>query len=170
MANASTASTDSTIDAIATAKQQIIELRMRYAQATDLIAVGGADGLAEGRSIYREIYTSDATISADGIDPVTGPDAWTKIVDDALESFSATQHHIGSPVIHSLVLPDAQGKGGEAQLSSYLQAWHSTEDNSLYMYLGTYHDRCVYSLEHGWQIAKMHLAKTADEQRTITPR
>ena len=64
-------------DAIATAKQQIIELRMRYAQATDQIGSGGAEGLAQGRATYREIYTKDATIGADGIDPVTGPDAWT---------------------------------------------------------------------------------------------
>lgn len=167
MANATTQQQD---DAIATAKQQIIELRMRYAQATDLIGSGGAQGLAEGRATYRQIYTSDASVGADGIDAVKGPDAWTEVVKDALESFVATQHHIGSPLIHSLTLPDVEGKGGKATLSSYLQAWHSTAENSLYMYLGTYHDECVYSPEHGWQIAKMHLAKTADEQRDITPR
>jgi len=170
MASATTQKRQDQDDAIATAKQQIIELRMRYAQATDQIASGGVEGLAQGRATYREIYTSDATIGADGIDPVTGPDAWTKIVQDALESYVATQHHIGSPLIHSLTLPDAQGKGGMATLSSYLQAWHSTADNSLYMFLGTYHDHCVYSNDHGWQISEMRLTKTADEVRDVTPR
>ena len=135
-----------------------------------MIASGGAEGLAQGRATYREIYTSDATIAADGIDPVVGPDAWTKVVEDALESYVATQHHIGSPLIHSLTLPDAQGKGGVATLSSYLQAWHSTADNNLYMFLGTYHDHCVYSKEQGWQISEMRLTRTADEQRKVTPR
>ena len=170
MSNAGSAANENKIDAMTTAKQQIIELRMRYAQATDAIASGKEAGINAGRETYQQIYTSDASISADGIKAVTGPEAWVKVVSDALESFVATQHHIGSPLVHSITLPDAAGKGGEAQLSSYLQAWHSSADNTLYMYFGTYHDTCVYSLEHGWQIAKMHLEKTADEQRTITPR
>jgi len=157
-------------DAIATAKQQIIELRMRYAQATDQIGSGGAPGFTAGRETYRQIYTADASIGADGIDPVKGPDEWADVVKDALDKFVATQHHIGSPLIHSLTLPDSAGQGGTATLASYLQAWHSTAENSLYMYIGTYNDECVYSPQNGWQIARMHLTNTADEERIITPR
>jgi len=156
--------------AIATAKQEVIELRMRYTQATDLIGTGRPEAVAAGREIYQQIYTADARIGADGIDQVSGPEAWGDIVEDALESYTATQHLVGSALVTSLTLPDAAGQGGTAELQSYLQGWHSTANNSLYMYIGTYRDRCVYSNELGWQIAHMHLSKTADEIRDITPR
>lgn len=155
---------------IAIAKQEIIELRMLYARATDLVASATQSDADAGREIYHRIYTSDAKISASGIDPVIGPDAWFDVVKDALESYNATQHLVGSPVVHELKLPDAQGADGHARLASYLQAWHSTPKNSLYMFVGTYNDRCVYSSDRGWQIAEMHLEKTADELRDFTPR
>ena len=156
--------------AIASAKQEIIELRSLYAYATDLIASSDTGHQAKGREIYHRIYTPDAQISAQGIDPVVGPDAWVKVVADALESYDATQHLVGSPLVHQLQLPDEQGNGGKAEVTAYLQAWHSTPENSLYMFVGTYHDRCVYSPKNGWQIAAMRLQKTADELRDFTPR
>ena len=156
--------------AVASAKQEIIELRSLYAHATDLIASSDSGHQAKGREIYQRIYTPDARISAQGVDPVTGPDAWAKFVAAALETFDATQHLVGSPLVHQLQLPDEQGNGGAAEVTSYLQAWHSTPDNSLFMFVGTYHDRCVYSPDQGWQIAAMHLQKTADEWRRFTPR
>ena len=156
--------------ATAIAKVEITELRMLYARATDLIGLGTAAAISEGRAIYHRIYTPEATIAARGIDPVTGPDAWVDVVAEALEPYDATQHLVGSPLVHELTLPDERGAGGHAKLSSYLQAWHSTPKNSLYLFVGTYHDTCVYSQDQGWQIAEMNLEKTADELRDFTPR
>lgn len=154
----------------AIAKQEIIELRNLYARATDAIGRNTPEGIAEGRAIYHRIFTADATLGAAGIDPVTGPDAWVDVVEGALETYNGTQHLIGSHVVDIETLPDASGNNGAARMSSYLQAWHSTAENSLYMFIGTYHDTCIQSAERGWQIATMHLENTADEVRTITPR
>lgn len=156
--------------ATAIAKAEITELRNLYARATDAIGRNTPEGIAEGRAIYHRIFTADATIGAAGIDPVTGPDAWVDVVEGALEEYNGTQHLIGSHVVEVKSLPDADGNHGQASMSSYLQAWHSTAQNKLYMFIGTYHDSCVRSADNGWQIAEMHLENTADEVRTITPR
>lgn len=155
---------------IAVAKQEIIELRNLYAKATDAIGLNTPEGIAEGRTIYHRIFTPNATLGAAGIDPVKGPDAWVDVVEGALEEYNGTQHLVGSHVVDISVMPDANGNNGVASMSSYLQAWHSTAANKLYMFIGTYHDVCVHNAEHGWQIDSMHLENTADELRTITPR
>lgn len=152
------------------AKAQITELRNLYARATDAIGLTTPGGIAEGRAIYHRIFTTDATLGAAGIDPVTGPDAWVDVVEGALEEYNATQHLIGSHVVEITSLPDAKGDGGQATMTSYLQAWHSTPENRLYMFIGTYHDKCVSSAQHGWQIAHMNLTNTADEVRIVEPR
>lgn len=152
------------------AKQEIIELRMQYARATDLIGMTTKLSIEQGRAIYHQIFTPDAQVGADGIDPVIGPDAWVDIVESALGPYQATQHLIGTALVSAIVMPDANGKGGSAIMSSYLQAWHSTAENSLYMFMGTYHDTCVFSAEHGWQIKTMLLKKLADEIRDVVPR
>ncbi len=152
------------------AKAQITELRNLYARATDAIGRTTPEGIAEGRAIYHRIFTADATLGAAGIDPVTGPDAWVDVVEGALEEYDATQHLVGSHVVEVESLPDAAGNGGKATMTSYLQAWHSTPEHRLYMFIGTYHDTCVSSAQHGWQIAAMHLENTADEVRIISPR
>lgn len=156
--------------ATAIAKQEIVELRMQYARATDLIGLVTKESIAQGRAIYHRIFAADAQISAEGIDPVTGPDAWVQVVEDALGQYQATQHLIGTPLVSEIMLPDAQGAGGSAAMTSYLQAWHSTPENSLYMFMGTYHDTCIYSPDHGWQIQTMHLENVADEIRDVEPR
>jgi len=152
------------------AKTQIVELRNLYARATDAIGRTTPEGIAEGRAIYHRIFTPDATLAAAGIDPVTGPDAWVDIVEGALEEYNATQHLIGSHVVEIESLPDADGNNGKASMTSYLQAWHSTPENRLFMFIGTYHDTCVSRAQHGWQIATMKLENTADEVRTVSPR
>jgi len=154
----------------AIAKQEIVELRMLYARATDLIGTNSKDNVSKGREIYHRIFASNAKVSAEGIDPVHGPDAWVEIVEDALGTYDATQHLIGTPLIGEVTLPDANGKGGKATMTSYLQAWHSTPEHSLYMFMGTYHDTVEYTAENGWQITAMHLENVADEVRDVEPR
>jgi hypothetical protein len=150
-----------------TARQEICELRHAYGIATDLIGGNREPGLGEGRDIYRRIFTADARIGAAGIDPVTGPDAWVDVVAGALQRFSATQHLIGTQHVTALRLPDAGGAGGTARMQSYLQAWHSTADGDLWLFMGTYQDELVYSESHGWQIASMMLHQVAADYRRL---
>jgi hypothetical protein len=145
-------------------------LRHAYGIATDLIAGPEQSGRSEGRDIYRRIFTPQARIGAAGIDPVTGPDAWVDVVVGALEPYSATQHLIGTQYVTDLRLPDASGAGGSARMRSYLQAWHSSADGALWLFMGTYEDELSYSEAHGWQIAAMMLHQTAaDHRRLGTP-
>ena len=62
---------------------------------------------------------------------MSGPDAWVDVVEGALEEYNGTQHLIGSHVVAINALPDAEGNNGQANMTSYLQAWHSTPANSL---------------------------------------
>ena len=152
--------------ALALARQEIGELRLRYARATDQIGAGNDTDAA--RATYHAIFAADAQISADGVDPASGPDAWYKIVADALATYSATQHLIGTVLVDVDALPDADGEGGRARMTSYLQAWHSTPDNQLWLFIGTYEDECV-STPDGWQISRMHLRKVSGDNRQIDP-
>lgn len=152
----------------AAARQEIMELRHAYGMATDLIGSDVESNVAAGRAIYRRIFTADARIGAAGIDPVSGPDAWLDVVRKALAPYAATQHLIGTQVITELQMPDRQGAGGRARMSSYLQAWHSTADDDLWLYMGTYEDDLVYA-EGRWQIAGMMLRQTASDHRKLGP-
>jgi hypothetical protein len=149
------------------ARQEIQELRHAYGIATDLIGANREPGLSEGRDIYRRIFTPEARIGAAGIDPVRGPDAWVEVVAGALEEFNATQHLIGTQHVTDLRLPDAGGAGGTARMQSYLQAWHSTADGDLWLFMGTYQDELVYSAAEGWQIASMMLHQIAADHRKL---
>jgi hypothetical protein len=155
-------------DAAWRARLRIQELRHQYAVATDLIGTGSADEVARGTAIYHEIFTPDASLGAAGVPDVTGPDAWADIVSDALAEYSATQHLIGTQLITELRLPSADGSGGSARMSSYLQAWHARADGHLWLFLGTYFDTLTYSAERGWQIADMRLVQVSGERRQIS--
>ena len=149
------------------ARLQIRELRHAYAIATDLIGTHVAANVDRGAAIYHQIFAPDAQIGADGIEPVTGPDAWVKVVLRALEPYSATQHLIGTQYVSALRLPDAGGTGGRAHLTSYLQAWHSKPSDELWLYMGTYEDDLGFSAELGWQITRMMLHQIATDYRTV---
>lgn len=149
------------------ARLQIGELRHAYAIATDLIGSGVAASVDRGRAIYRQIFAPDAVIGADGIESVTGPDAWVDVVLRALEPYSATQHLIGTLYVTGLRLPDADGAGGLAHMTSYLQAWHSKPNDELWLYMGTYEDDLGFSVERGWQITRMMLHQVAADYRTV---
>lgn len=149
------------------ARQQIMELRHNYGLATDLIGSNTAEGIAAGRAIYHRIFTADASIGASGQNTVTGPDAWVDIVKNALAPYNATQHLIGTQNITALTLPDRSGAGGSAQMTSYLQAWHSKADGYLWLFMGTYTDELTYTPEKGWQIKAMVLRQTAADYRKL---
>lgn len=150
------------------AKQEIAELRRLYARATDLIGMVTNESIAEGRAVYRRVFTPDAKIGAQGIDHATGPDAWADIVANALNVFVSTQHLIGTQLVEVASLPDANGHGGKASMTSYVQAWHATEDE-VWLFIGTYKDQLTYTSAEGWQINEMLLEQISTDRRPLNP-
>jgi len=145
--------------------QQIEYLRRHYARATDLIGLNDPESVEKGRAIYRSIFTADARISASEkgrvVFTAVGPDAWVDVADKALSVFDNTQHLIGTQLVTIESLPDARGSGGEATMTSYLQAWHDDPDRVLDIFIGTYHDRVRFVPGKGWQIYEMELEKVS---------
>ena len=144
------------------AKQAISEIKHLYAHATDLIGRADNASVTEGRAIYHRIFAEHARIGAAGLDPVTGPDAWVNIVLGALKDYRSTQHLIGTQLIEVITLPD--GDHGEATMLSYLQAWHSTDDE-VWLFMGAYHDKLTHSARCGWQISDMMLKQMDTDRR-----
>lgn len=168
--NASTPGAAPATDAVAVmvARQEIEYLRRLYARATDLIGLNTPEAIAEGRGIYRRIFTPDAEITVTVQGEVTlrrnGPDDWVDVVIEALgKTFTGTQHMIGTQLVTIERMPSAEASG-EASMSSYLQAWHDT-DNAVDTFIGTYHDKVRYTSEKGWQIYRMNLEQVAHEIR-----
>jgi hypothetical protein len=149
----------------AAARQAIMALRHGYAIATDLIGKNKEPDVTEGLAIYRRIFAADARIGAAGIAPVTGPDAWADVVKGALAPYASTQHLIGTQYITGLELPDGNG-GGRAKMQSYLQAWHSTADGDLWLYMGLYEDDLVHD-GTSWRIGGMMLSQIAADYRKL---
>lgn len=147
------------------AREEIEYLRRYYARATDLVGLITEEGIAEGRAIYHRIFTPDARICATANGEVVlsavGPDAWVDIAASALADFAATQHLIGTQLVEIHSLPDERGEGGQASMTSYLQAWHDDPERVLDIFIGTYHDTLVYSPDAGWQIAGMELERVS---------
>lgn len=146
------------------AKQAIGELKHLYARATDLIGRADDKSVAEGRAIYHRIFAGRARIGAASIDPVIGPDAWFDIVHGILKPYGSTQHLIGTQLIEITSLPDGNGVGGEATMISYVQAWHSTDDE-VWLFMGAYHDTLTHTASHGWQISDMMLEQMDVDRR-----
>ena len=137
----------------AQAIQEIEYLRRWYAKATDQIGMATSQSIAEGREIYRRVFTGDAQLDA-GPDrePQVGPDAWVDLVLGALGELGPTQHLIGTQLVEvkSLELDGACNVvAGRAHMESYVQAWHEQKDERVWLFLGTYFDGVVYlSLIH----------------------
>ena len=85
------------------------------------------------------------------------------IIDYQLSVFDSTQHLLGTQIVELDSLPDADGKGGEGKMSSFLQAWHQDDDRVIDIYLGTYYSKVRYTPGIGWQIYDMRLEKVAGE-------
>jgi len=149
------------------AKQEIEYLQRLYARATDTIGTNIPENIEAGRAVYRRIFTPDASIQAS--DPtgayfkVTGPDEWVTVVDGALSVFDSTQHLLGTQIVDIESLPDDDGQGGRAAMTSYLQAWHHDPDRVIDIYLGTYFSKVRFTQGVGWQIYDMRLEKVAGE-------
>lgn len=138
--------------AIVADKHEIETLQRLYAKATDLIGHGTKEKFEEGRELYRSIYTKDVAIRTanTGDEPFAakGPDAWADVCRDALKDYTGTQHLIGTQL--------TEVKGDEAQMESYLNAWHKNPDLTVYYFLGTYLSKARRT-PVGWRIYDMTL-------------
>ncbi len=154
----------------AQATQEIEYLRRWYAKATDKIGLADQASVEAGRSIYHRVFAPDATLDA-GPDrePQVGPDAWVDLVLSVLGPMGPTQHLIGTQVvdIKSLVFNDAcEVVSGSARMESYVQAWHElTDENKVWIYLGTYFDEVEFEPGQGWRIVDMKMEQMAGETR-----
>ncbi len=156
----------------AVARQEIEYLRREYAKATDMIGLGTSDAIAEGRSVYRRIFTEDVefSVSGSGTQPLaaTGPDGWVDVVLGALGPIGPTQHLIGTQLVEFDVLKwndQCAVIDGAARMQSYVQAWHDQSDREVWLFLGTYFDEVVYGSDTGWQIKAMELRRVTGENR-----
>ncbi|MDG1234227.1 MAG: nuclear transport factor 2 family protein [Pseudomonadales bacterium] len=138
--------------AIVADKHEIETLQRLYAKATDLIGHGTKETFEEGREIYRSIYTNDVEIRTANTDDepfvAKGPDAWADVCRGALKDYTGTQHLIGTQL--------TAVNGDEAQMESYLNAWHKNPDLTVYYFLGTYISK-ARRLPEGWRIYDMTL-------------
>ena len=155
------------------ARSEIEQLRRWYARATDLIGTSSKDAISEGRAIYHRVFTPDAQLKTRNLDgtgyTAESPDEWVDVVIDALEEYSATQHLIGTQLVEfDRWETNAQGqlRAGSASMISYLQAWHSTAAGRLWLFLGTYEDKVIYTPD-GWRIEDMVLVEVCAETRQI---
>ncbi len=151
--------------------QKIEYLRRLYARATDQIGKNTPASIAEGRATYHRIFTANVIFRLKGEGDTVGPDAWVDVVIDALGvDYKDTQHLIGTQLvdIESLEL-DAEGRvvAGEATMSSYLQAWHASPDDDVWLFLGTYSDKVRYRPNAGWQIYDTTLERVSGEERPM---
>ena len=163
---------DQTAAAVAewVAKSAICELQRLYAKATDLLCINTAEANAEATQIYHRIFTPEAVITAAGMQPHIGPDAWVELVSTALAEYSVTQHFIGTQLAEVEVLPADAQAAGSGRLFSHLQGWHARPDGDMWHYIGIYEAGVVHTPGVGWQIAEMNLMQVSEDYRPITPR
>jgi hypothetical protein len=141
----------------AQARQEIAELQRQYGQATDLITVQTPEKVSETRAVYQRVFTADAVIGVQGQMSVTGPDAWVEVVQSSQSTLVGSQHLIGTQVVDRLEMPDEQGVGGSATLTSYLSALQLGEKGERTRISGSYVSQVTHSAGLGWQISQMTL-------------
>ncbi|MBO3459730.1 nuclear transport factor 2 family protein [Aetokthonos hydrillicola Thurmond2011] len=116
----------------------IAQLTSCYALGTDAI---GRGEIQQGKNIYQNCFTTDATITAIFPDGTTvtkvGTNSWADYVASVFQGngYTATQHLIGT--INTTVTGDT------AKMSSYLQATHKRSDTSIDVANGTYEDEVI---------------------------
>lgn len=152
------------------AKNDICELQRLYAKATDLLCINTPSANAEATQIYHRIFTPQAVISATGMAPHIGPDAWVDLVVGALHEFAATQHLVGTQIAEVHNLPGDDHAAGKGTLFSHLQAWHAKPDGDMWHYIGIYEANVVCHPGMGWKIAEMNLRQVSEDYRKISPR
>ncbi|MBD2449154.1 nuclear transport factor 2 family protein [Nostoc sp. FACHB-152] len=133
------------------AKSEIQELANCYALGTDAI---GRGNLQEGKNIYQNCFTPDATITAvfpsGASETRYGANNWADFVYAVFQAngYQATQHLIGTVNISV--------QNNKASMSSYLHATHKLSDTSIDVANGTYVDEVV-NKQGSWKISRRTL-------------
>ncbi len=153
------------------AQSDIEKLTVCYALGTD--AIGRGD-LIEGKNIYPNCFTPDATITAVFPSGVTqtyiGTNAWADFVYAVFQGngYVATQHLIGTININV--------NGNKATMTSYLHATHKRSETSIDVANGTYEDEVIQ--QNGrWKIRRrtlklitfLNLSSPPSGQRLMMP-
>ena len=155
------------------AREEIEYLRRLYGQATDALGKVGDQKAADfGASTFHRIFTPDVLVRVTGGPrdlKGSGPDNWTEVVVNALKDYESTQHLIGTQVVNftDVQFENGEVSGGQAEMSSYLQAWHAWPDRRVRVVLGTYYDKARFVPGKGWQIYDMTLEYTSVEHRRM---
>ncbi|MFT7219890.1 MAG: hypothetical protein ACI8Z1_001507 [Candidatus Azotimanducaceae bacterium] len=155
------------------ARQDIEYLRRLYGRATDALGkVDEPDEQKYGQDTFRQIFTSDASVRVTGGATsleANGPDGWAEVVRGALKDYEVTQHLIGTQIVtfKSMTCSNGLIETGDAEMSSYLHAWHVWPDQKLRLVLGTYIDHVRYVPGVGWQIYDMTLQHSSTEHRLL---
>jgi hypothetical protein len=145
----------------ALAKADIAELQRRYVRAADRLV--GADDPEPSAAVYRRVFTADARIVVTGQVSATGPEEWLAISRATQAGLRATQHMIGTQVVDVHALPDVDGTGGSATMTSAVQVSQMPEDGGVARLLGTYTSELVHAPGAGWKIDAMTLSISAFE-------
>lgn len=133
------------------AESEIQQLAMCYALGTDAIGQGN---LQEGKDIYQNCFTPDATITAvfpsGASETRYGANDWADFVYAVFQGngYQATQHLIGTVNISI--------KNNKASMSSYLHATHKLSETSIDVANGTYVDE-VINKQGKWKISRRTL-------------
>lgn len=173
--NAKAAAQDTRMAIASTIAIQDIEyLRRLYARATDRIGENTPESISEGRATYHQIFTPDVSFQVKGegtpAEDTIGPDAWVKVVVDALGPIEATQHLIGTQLVNiESIETDTAGNviAGEASMTSYLQAWHARANGNVWLFIGSYDDKARYTVGQGWQIYNTTIERISGEERPM---
>ena len=157
------------------ARTEIEYLRRDYGYATDQLGrTDDAEAQALGLATYHRIFAPQAHIqvSRDGETLLhgRGPDAWADVARDALRDYAATQHLIGTQIVHfdaaSFSTDGTQLQQGTAAMRSHVQATHIWPDARVRVVYGTYVDQVELLPDAGWQIVRMNLVYSSEEFRS----
>ena len=155
------------------AREEIEYLRRLYGKATDSLGkVGDQEATEFGVATFHRIFSADAVVRVTGGPKEltgSGPDSWALVVTNALKDYESTQHLIGTQLVEftDVQIENGEITGGQAEMSSYLQAWHAWPDRKLRLVLGTYYDKVRFNPGEGWQIFDMTLEYTSVEHRQM---
>ena len=106
-----------------------------------------------------------ASLGAKVMQPVSIQDARLNKID--IEVKSSFIKKPGTLITRKLNIKNNRIISGEANMTSYLQAWHTWQDNRLRVVMGTYYDKVRFKQNIGWQIYEMHLEHTSTDHRMV---
>lgn len=117
---------------------------------TDVMARYAAGVDNRDMVMYRSCFADDVVVTGFGENTITGGDAWTDYVIDALKAFGPTQHMLG----HMLSTID----GDNAECRTDVQAHHyMADDPKKTLTLWATYEQTMARIDGEWKIKTHHL-------------